>query len=146
MQTEYNIAAEQFLLKHGIKLRITLSDSKPAPWDTAGHHYRVTMSKAGFYKYPPNSGWCKDPRRLVFDFWGSAADMRAGKAPSAYDVLACISGDTHCPETFKDFCADFGESEDIIKALQTFKRCLSFSKRLRAFFTAEEIEALQEIN
>lgn len=131
--SQYDIQAEQFLLKHGIKLRITLSDSKPAPWDTAGHHYRVTLSK-------------KSGGRVTFDFWGSVADMRAGKAPSEYGVLACLSSDVNIPETFEDFCSDLGYEQDSIKALQTFKRCLSFSKRLRAFFTTDEIEALQEIN
>lgn len=171
MQTEYDIQAEQFLLKHGIKCRITLSDTKPANWEPAGHHYRVTLSKSA-------------GGRITFDFWGSVADAKklakaqpdlvnmqlqmqntephlrinwrdelekaeqavADSHPSPYDILACLSGDVHCPETFKDFCGEFGYEQDSIKALQTFKRASSFSKRLRAFFTADEIEALQEIN
>lgn len=66
--------------------------------------------------------------------------------PTPYDVLSCISGDVHCPDTFEDFCAEFGYDTDSIKALQTFRRCSAFARRLKAFFTAQEIEELSEIN
>jgi hypothetical protein len=61
-------------------------------------------------------------------------------------VLACISGDAYTPETFADFCAEYGYESDSIKSLQTFRRCSAFAKRLRAFFTGAELEQLQEIN
>lgn len=66
--------------------------------------------------------------------------------PSAYDVLACISGDAYTPETFADFCAEYGYETDSIKALQQFRRCDRFAKRLRAFFTEKELTELSEIN
>lgn len=66
--------------------------------------------------------------------------------PSAYDVLACISGDACTPETFADFCAEYGYETDSIKALQTFRRVDRFAKRLRAFFTESELQELAEIN
>jgi len=151
MKSEYDIQAEQFLLKHGIKCRITLSDSKPAHWEPAGHHYRVTLSRAADaperYQMPVD-GFPQPmrPNRLAFDFWGSVADMRAGNEPTPYDVLSCLSSDVNCPETFADYCSEFDADADSIKALQTFKRCASFGKRLRAFFTTEEQEALSQIN
>lgn len=149
MQTDYQQQADTFLQKHGIKFRATLSDSKAPQWGDDGkhgHHYRVTLSKAGFYKYPPRSGWTKCPKRIVFDFWASIADMEAGKTSvSAYDVLSCISGDAYTPETFEYFCGEFGYEQDSIKALQTFRRCSAFAKRLRAFFTEQELQDLQEI-
>jgi hypothetical protein len=142
-QNEYTRQAEKFLTDNGIKFRATLSDSKTPAWKTAGekhgHHYRVTLSRS---KRPQGSR----PDRLVFDFWGSIADAEKGETKvSAYDVLACISGDVHCPETFADFCAEYGDNEDSIKALQLFRRCSAFAKRLRAFFTPKEIESLSEI-
>lgn len=77
--------------------------------------------------------------------WKVAAEKAHGAHPSAYSVLACISSDAYCPETFKDFCGDYGYETDSIKALQMFRRCSAFAKRLRAFFTAKELEALSEI-
>lgn len=146
---DYNKQAEDFLTKHGIKFRATLSDSKPAPWGEDGkhgHHYRITLSKAAAIKRLKPGSVYPASARLTFDFWGSVADMEAGNTiATPYDVLACISGDVHCAETFEDFCADYGYDKDSIKALQMFRRCSSFAKRLRAFFTEKEIEELSEI-
>ena len=133
---EYDQQAEHFLTSNGVKFRATLSDTKAPAWSDGGkhgHHYRVMLSKPA--------------KRLVFDFWSSIADAEKGiKTVTPYDVLACISGDAYTPETFADFCGEFGYETDSIKALQTFRRCNAFAKRLRAFFTAAELEQLQEIN
>lgn len=137
IKSEYDQQAEQFLTANAIKFRATLSDTKTPAWSDNGkhgHHYRVTLSGN------------KVKRRLVFDFWGSIKDADDGvETVTPYDVLACISGDAYTPETFKDFCAEYGYESDSIKALQMFRRCSAFAKRLRAFFTAAELEQLQEI-
>jgi hypothetical protein len=227
--SEYDQQAQDFLTKHGIKFRATLSDSKTPAWakdgEECGHHYRVTLSKRATYKChlcgkPTPYGVCEpciacgvmnEPaKRLVFDFWGSISDAqcqcckgkktvkldksepiqvpnpKAGqkfnmgnerqpmwytypatlaswkretecprckgtghdpepKHPSTYSVLACISGDAYTPETFADFCAEYGYEVDSIKALQTFRRVDRFAKRLRAFFTESELQDLSEI-
>jgi hypothetical protein len=107
-----------------------------------GHHYRVTL----YSVCAPDRG-NHDTRRIVFDFWSSIKDAEDGiKTVSPYSVLACISGEAYTPETFADFCGEYGYEEDSIKALQTFRRCSAFAKRLRAFFTEAELEQLQEIN
>ena len=110
-----------------------------------GHHYRVTLSK-GKAGTPEHTGNVCAANRLTFDFWGSIKDVEDGiKTVSPYSVLACISGEAYTPETFADFCGEYGYEEDSIKALQTFRRCSAFAKRLRAFFTEAELEQLQEI-
>lgn len=207
--TQYDEQAATFLAKHGLKVRITLSDTKAASWEPSGHHYRVSIWRGPAH---PNNA------RLVFDFWGSVADAQCkgcngkktvrlakpelihvpnpeaetpvfvgygarneeGKyrklyelrnpktitqwkregecpeckgtgmaknpiAPSEYDILACISSDAYCPETFEDFCGEYGYEADSIKALQTFRRADRFAKRLRAFFTEAELSELSEI-
>jgi len=110
-----------------------------------GHHYRVTLS--GFDPRDAERLTLNPAKRkLVFDFWGSIADAEKGiQTVRPYDVLACISSDAYTPETFEDFCADYGHESDSIKALQTFRRCSAFAKRLRAFFTEAELEQLSEI-
>lgn len=161
--TDYENQAQDFLDKFGIRFRATLSDSKLPPWsgdpethvgggkvspmdvEKPRHHYRITMSKhvripSVRVPYLPML-----PKRITFDYWGSIRDAEEDRHPTPYDVLACISSDMHCAESFQDFCSEFGESEDSIKALQTFRRCSAFSKRLKAFFSQEEIEALEEI-
>lgn len=150
---EYHEQAEKFLNANGIKFRATLSDAKPPPWkndraqhelNDVNHHYRVTLSRGEISRTGLRPSVLE--KRFTFDFWGSAADAKAGKTDiHAYEVLACISGDVNTPDTFREYCAEMGDSEDSIKALQTFRRCHNFAKRLRAFFTEQEIEQLQEI-
>jgi hypothetical protein len=150
----YDTQAETFLANNGIRLRITLSDSKTAPWSPAGHHYRVTLSgkkpcdcvEHGEESKLKHLVVCpRQNRRITFDFWDSVNAAEKGTAPTAYDILACLSGDAYCPETFADFCAEYGENPDSLKAVQTWKRCHSFAKRLRAFFTPAELAQLSEI-
>lgn len=65
------------------------------------------------------------------------------RAPSAYDVLACL--DPFCPDTFKEFCWMFGYNEDSRAAEKTFNACREQSSQLRALFNSEECEQLAEI-
>ena len=150
---EYDAQAEKFLADHGLKFRATLADSKPAPWgDASDHrtggyrpHFRITISK-GKPCTADYTGNIRAAARLTFDFWGSINDgQKPQPVATAYDALACISSDITTPDSFADFCAEFGENEDSRKALQLYRRCDRFAKRLRVFFTADEIEALQEI-
>ena len=125
--------AKQFLADHGLRCRITLSDTKPAPWGEGEYrpHYRVTISREA-----------TKAARLVFDFWGAAT---AGYKATPHCVLSCVASDSGTPETFSDFCSEYGEDEDSRKALQAFRRADSFAKRIRAFFTAGEMKTLQQI-
>ena len=122
--------SKRFLDSAGVAMRITLSDSKPAPWEPAGHHYRVTLSRK--------------EQRLTFDYWGSKADADKKKAPTEYDILTCITSDVHVPETLADFCSEFGSDPDSIKTRQTFVRASRFAKNLRAFFSEQEVRDLGE--
>lgn len=149
----YQQQALSFLSRNGLKLRITLSNSKVAPWNdgTGEHnHYRVTVSRKERYEgyivgTGKNAQLVAKPPRLVFDYFGSIADAKAGTPPSEYDVLACLSSYLHCDDTLADFCANMGYSEDSIKARQTFTRCKRFSERLQEFFTENEQTELTEI-
>lgn len=65
------------------------------------------------------------------------------RKPSAYDVLTCLTkGD---PGTFSDFCSEYGYDEDSRKAEKTYKSVVAEWKNVSTFFTAAEIEQLQEI-
>lgn len=139
----YEQTALDFLAKHGIAFRAVLAKTQKAPkWadDGSAHglQYRVTLSSG-----KPNA------RRLSFSFWDSIAAKEKGEVPSAYDVLACISSDVHCPDTIADFCSEYGYNSDSRAEYRAtcalFKRCSTFSRKLRAFFTKTEIEGLSEI-
>jgi hypothetical protein len=140
--TDYHQQAQAFLDRFQIKFRAVMANSKPAPWADDGadrNHFRITLSR----KRAPD----RHVTHITFDFFDSIANAEARRTTvTPYDVLACISGDTYCADTFKEWCSEFGESEDSIRALQTFRRCQNFSKRLLAFFSPQEIEELREIN
>lgn len=160
--SEYDQQAADFLARFGIKCRITPAAYKPAAWQEDGkehgNRYRVTLwraikrkSESFTYRAPEMMGFQGEgtfcghvdhPQRLAFDFWGSINDAKTGAHPSAYDVLACIGRDVHTPGTF----AEFGGNADSIKERATWKRCDLFARRLRAFFTAAELDALTEIS
>lgn len=133
----YEQTALDFLAKHGITFHASGGDTARAPWaktgEPCGYHYTITLTKE------------KTLSDLSFDFWGSVNDAKTAKRPTPYSVLACISGDIHCPSTFADFCAEYGYDEDSRAAHATFTRCAAFAKRLRGFFTKKQIEGLSEI-
>jgi hypothetical protein len=162
----YDRQATTFLTSNGLKLRATLSDSKPAPRardGESGRHYRVTLwrgaqcrrcgspasktqrecGNCGMFSNEPNA--ILPPAKITFDFWGSISDAQKGKHPTPYDILACLSSESHCPDTFEDFASEYGYDRDSITAIQTFRRVAAFAARLQSFFTTAELEQLAEI-
>jgi len=139
--SDYEIQARDFLKKWGIKFSVRKTNSGKCPLfcDDSKHihgdEHRIKLVRH------------LTGKRLEFPFWNSLNDSQKGKEPTCYDVLACISSDLHCPETFEEFCSEYGDNTDSRKALALFRRCDSFGRKLRAFFDNEEMQAdLQNIN
>jgi hypothetical protein len=133
-ETDYETNAIAFLRKWGIRFKVEFVDESCPPFcddkdgrHIHGHKHKVTMTRNG--------------RRIQFHFWNSFNDAQMRKEPSVYDVLACASSDLHCPQTFEDFCAEYGYDEDSRQAEKTFKLCLAQSERLNRIFDGEEIQA-----
>jgi hypothetical protein len=59
-----------------------------------------------------------------------------------YSILSCVSSEFHCPETFHDFCNEYGYDEDSRKAEKTFHACQEQSEKLHSIFKEEEIDCL----
>ena len=66
------------------------------------------------------------------------------KAPTAYDILACLT--KYDPGTFEDFCSEFGCDTDSRNAERTYKAVVKEWEAVNRLFTDEEIEELTEIN
>ncbi len=149
-QTNYEKQAADFLLTNCIAMNFSRGH-KSCPWSesASGNHYRITIYRKDEYKkgvMVPDCDSNDNPQgRMSFDFWGSINDAQAGRDPSAYDVLACISSDIYCDDSFSEFCGSMGYDEDSRKALATFKRCRAFADKLNAFFTDTEKKELAEI-
>jgi hypothetical protein len=139
--SEYDQQAANFLNKFKIDLTVKHAGHACPPWagkekcdHVHGDRYEITLER-----------WQKPSEPLRFDFWGSLNDKQKRKLPSAYSVLACIGSDAHTPDTFEDFCSEYGYEEDSRSAFKSWQTALEFTRKLRAFFTPEEIEALVEI-
>ena len=63
--------------------------------------------------------------------------------PTAYDILACVT--TNDPETFEDFCANYGYDEDSRKAEAIYFAVQKEWKNINRIFS-DCMDELQEIN
>ena len=59
-----------------------------------------------------------------------------------YSVLSCVAMDYHCPDTFREFCSEYGYDEDSRKAFKLFNKCLEHSERLKEVIPEEVLECL----
>lgn len=140
MKTDYQKQAEQFLADTKTELEILKAIPQKKPlWHKEGEKHGINYSitlKNNKHSY-------------TFDFWGSIADAEkiyngnyTNTKPKAYEILACIYP---YYGTFKDFCDDFGYSDDSILAEKTYYVVLEQTKELNKLFTEQELEKLQEI-
>lgn len=82
-----------------------------------------------------------DRHKFSFDFGQSINNT--GKAPTEYDVLACIT--KYDPYSFEDFCGEFGYNSDSRKTYKIYEAVENEWANVNKLFTSEEIEHLQEI-
>jgi hypothetical protein len=71
-------------------------------------------------------------------------EIKAPIAPSAYDVLACLT--KYDPSTFEDFCDSYGYDKDSRKAEKIYFAVVEEYQNLKMLFTDAELEKLAEIN
>lgn len=64
--------------------------------------------------------------------------------PTACDLLACLTKSN--PGTFDNFCDEYGYDNDSRSAERTYNAVVQEWLKVSSFFTAEEIDELQEIN
>jgi hypothetical protein len=91
-------------------------------------------------RYIFNCTLTRNGKRYTFNFGQSIA---AGNTPpTMYDILTTLT--KYNPETFEDFCREYGYNTDSIKALNTYKAVKrEFSGVNRLF--SDILEELQEI-
>lgn len=80
-------------------------------------------------------------KKYSFRFGQSIANK--GKKPTEYDVLACLT--KYDPETFENFCSNYGYDMDSRKAEKTYMAVQEEWTNLCRLFTHEQFEQLQEI-
>lgn len=80
---------------------------------------------------------------VEFEFGQSIDATYKKQTPKAYDLLASLT--KYDPDTFENFCGDFGYDTDSRKGLETYLAVQAEWQKVRKFFTVEELEELREI-
>ena len=125
----YTISANQFAQKHGVKLHIL------------NYEYRKYFPEDKESRYVFTCRLTRGRKQYTFTFGQSIA--AGGEEPDMYSILSCLT--KHDPETFENFCSDYGYDTDSRTAERTYKAvCREWAAVERLF--ADCIEELSEIN
>lgn len=100
----------------------------------------VTISsRAGFHSFDYFTGL---GLRHKPNAWG----QRKPRKPKVADVLHSLIFDASAAEeNFHDWCANYGYSDDSIKALNMYKACLETAQALRKHFSPDTLRQVREL-
>ena len=127
-----------------LPVKIDYVGEVPSKWDESTprtvDQWRVTLSsKAGFHSFDYFTGL---GLRTNPNSWG----QRKPKKPKVADVLHSLTMDASAAdENFHDWCANFGYSDDSIKAMNTYKACLEVAVALRKHFSPDTLRQVREL-
>lgn len=135
--SQYHKQATEFLAKHNLAVDIRRTEVQTSPsWNRGKPHgmrYWVTV-----YSIP---GSVRAPSELSFEFWDSVNNKQRGLKPHAYDILTSLSSAMSSPDTADGVYAEFGD----MKPSQC-QEIADFGRKVREFFSADEMTDLSEIN
>jgi hypothetical protein len=65
--------------------------------------------------------------------------------PTTLDVLTALARDAeYGRQSFADFCANLGYSDDSISAFETYRECMAIDAKLRQYLTRDQIKAVSD--
>lgn len=124
----YQQQANEFAKKNGVKLIINSSKY--------GNHFAGDEQKRFIF----NCTLTRNGKKFTLDFGQSIA--AEDTPPTMYDILSCLT--KYNPETFEDFCGEYGYNTDSINALNTYKAVKREFNGVNRLFN-DVLEELQEI-
>ena len=142
-----------------LPVKIDYVGEVPSKWDESTprnvDQWRVTLSsKAGFHSFDYFTGlglretlrgvraMNVPNKRFVNGHWEAAKP----KKPKVADVLHSLIMDAGAAdENFHDWCANYGYSDDSIKAMNTYKACLEVAVALRKHFSPDTLRQVREL-
>ena len=148
---DYNKQATDLLEKFGITFEYTNLGSEVSRMDPKRKNYRYIAR------------FIRPGKQVEFDFHGSIADYEAAeigvrtkggfgyylktdkgrRVLHAYSVLSCLT--KYNPGMFSNFCLEYDCDEDSRKAFEAYTAVCEEWKKVSSFFSASEIEELQEV-
>jgi len=124
----YQQQANDFATATGTKLKINSSKY--------GNHFAGDEQKRFIF----NCTLTRNGKKFTLDFGQSIA--AEDTPPTMYDILSCLT--KYNPETFEDFCGEYGYNTDSINALNTYKAVKREFNGVNRLF-GDILEQLQEI-
>jgi hypothetical protein len=149
MANEIDTAVDAFLESAGIFYNAaggnrTTRENHGAgkPWECFA--WRVSFHRTG------------KPGNLATDFFRGLGHVKPRRhhfegferplAPTAAAVLYSLILDSDAADqSFMDWCADYGYSDDSLSALDTYRACCAIAVKLRAFFSTDERAKLADL-
>lgn len=142
-----------------LPITVTYVSEIVSPWDdkqarTVDQWQVKLTSKSGFWTtaYYTGTGLRKaragnknpyPPRSIAAEAWNR--DNLKPVKPTNADILHSLTMDASAAdENFSDWCANYGYSDNSIKALNTYKQCLEIAAALRKHFDRATLEAIRE--
>ena len=129
----YQKQTENILQKMGVKFS--------SEYITHDYHFEDDKETRDIYRCT----FKRDGKRFSIRFGQSLKESNYGNAnPTAYDVVSCLIKND--PDTFENFCAEFGYDTDSRKAEKIYRAVCEEWEKVSAFFTEKELSILQTIN
>ncbi len=127
---------KSFVNKHGITLAVETADNNPNMDEWKGaQHYKVTLQRK-----------TADNHRRAYTLYFSHGSARSDK-PTAESVIECLQADQSCEyNTFEEFCAEFGYSNDSRKAERTYNAIIKQCEKLEKFLGFDLLDELKTAN
>lgn len=122
----YNKGAYVIANEIGLKMQILSSEYKL--------HFDGDKQKRYVFKIK----LIKGGKQYTFEFGQSISE--GSNEPTLYDVLTCLT--KYDPETFEDFCENYGYDTDSRKAEKVYKEVVKEFNNMQRLFTNEELELL----
>jgi hypothetical protein len=122
-----------------VKIDYVGQTQKEQNWDC--DQWRVTLSsKAGFHSFDYFTGL--GLRHKPQTSWAKSTP----KKPKVADVLHSLIMDANsADENFHEWCANYGYSDDSIKAMNIYKACLDIAVALRKHFSPDILRQVREL-
>lgn len=128
---------KEFIDKYALEIqtmRITFRTDVPRDqWNDSAKHYAFTIHRANRYGV----------NRFVYQ--GYYSQGSALSRPQGEDILNALIMDTlNIEQGFRDWCSEYGYSDDSIKAHKIYSTCLDEYEQLKKLFNYNELKELYE--
>lgn len=141
---EFTIKQYNYLFDNGYhnQAAYKVADELGLRMKILGSEYKLHFPGDKQQRYVFKIKLIKGGKQYTFEFGQSISE--GSSEPTLYSVLACLT--KYDPETFEDFCANYGYDEDSRNTEKTYKAVVKEFNNMQRLFTIEELDLLSIIS